>query len=110
MSGWLYLAIAIIAEVIATTALKSSDGMSRLVPALIVVCGYAIAFFCLSLTMRHIPMGLVYAIWSGVGVVLITIAGWLLFGEKLDLAAMLGMALIVSGVLVLNLLSGSASH
>jgi small multidrug resistance pump len=108
--NWLYLAVAIVAEVIATSALKASDGFSRLVPSLIVVAGYGIAFACLSLTLRTIPVGIAYAIWSGVGIVLIALAGRFLFGQVLDAPALLGMALIVAGVLVINVFSRSAVH
>lgn len=110
MKNWLYLSAAIVAEVAATSALKSSDGFSRFWPSLWVVVGYGLAFFFLSLTLRTIPVGVAYAIWSGVGVVLIALAGWLFFGQRLDAAAVVGMALIVSGVLVLNLFSGATPH
>ena len=104
----MYLAVAILAEVIATSALKASEGFSRLVPSLVVVAGYGIAFFCLSLTLRTIPVGIVYAIWSGVGIVLIALAGYFVFGQVLDAPALIGMGLIVAGVLVINLFSRSA--
>ena len=110
MKPWLILTLAIVAEVIATTALKASDGFTRLWPSLIVVLGYGTAFFCLSVTLRSIPIGVAYAIWSGVGVVLITVVAWLIFGQKLDAPAMIGMALIVAGVLVMNLFSRTTSH
>ena len=108
MANWVYLAVAIVAEVIATSALKASEGFSRLVPSLVVVAGYGIAFFCLSLTLRTIPVGIVYAIWSGVGIVLIALAGYFVFGQVLDAPALIGMGLIVAGVLVVNLFSRSA--
>ena len=108
MSNWVYLAVAILAEVIATSALNASEGFSRLVPSLVVVAGYGIAFFCLSLTLRTIPVGIVYAIWSGVGIVLIALAGYFVFGQVLDAPALIGMGLIVAGVLVINLFSRSA--
>lgn len=110
MPGWVYLVVAIAAEVMATTALKASDGMTRLLPGILVVIGYGIAFFCLALTMRHFAVGIVYAIWSGAGIVLITMVGWLWFGERPDLPAFIGMALIISGVLVLNLMSSTSAH
>jgi small multidrug resistance pump len=106
----LFLALAIVAEVIGTTALKASDGFTRLWPSLVTAIGYAASFYCMSLVVRAVPVGIVYAIWSGVGIVLISSIGWALYGEKLDWAALLGMALIVAGVLVLNLLSGSVRH
>jgi small multidrug resistance pump len=107
---WIYLSIAIVAEVIATTALKAAAGFTRPLPSLIVVTGYAIAFFCLSLTLRSVPIGIAYAIWSGVGIVLVSVAAWLLFGQRLDLPALLGIALIMAGVLVINLWSKSVTH
>lgn len=107
---WIYLAISIVAEVIATTALKAAAGFTRPLPSLVVVTGYAIAFFCLSLTLRHVPIGIAYAIWSGVGIVLVSVAAWLLFGQRLDLPALLGIALIMAGVLVINLWSKSVTH
>ncbi|MCT9114729.1 SMR family transporter [Cupriavidus gilardii] len=107
---WIYLAIAIVAEVIATTALKAAAGFTRPLPSVVVVTGYAIAFFCLSLTLRHVPIGIAYAIWSGVGIVLVSVAAWLLFGQRLDLPALLGIALIMAGVLVINLWSKSVTH
>jgi len=100
---WLYLAIAIVCEVIATSALKASEGFTRLTPSVLVVLGYVVAFYCLSLTLRSIPVGIVYAIWSGVGIVLISLVGWLMFGQTLSWAAMLGMAFITVGVMILNL-------
>ncbi|HEY9103864.1 multidrug efflux SMR transporter [Chitinimonas sp.] len=107
---WLYLLIAILAEVAATSALKLSEGFSRPWPSLVVVAGYGVAFYFLSLTLRSIPVGIAYAVWSGVGVVLIASIGWLWFGQKLDLPAILGMGLIVAGVLVLNLCSRTSGH
>ncbi|MTJ81026.1 MAG: QacE family quaternary ammonium compound efflux SMR transporter [Telmatospirillum sp.] len=107
MPAFLSLAIAIVAEVIATTSLKASEGFTRPWPSLLVVAGYGVSFYCLALTLRALPMGIVYAIWSGVGIVLITALGWVLFGQKLDLPALGGMALIIAGVLVINLFSGA---
>lgn len=101
------LALAIVAEVVGTTALKASAGFSRLVPSLVTVAGYTVAFLLMAVAMRTVPVGIIYAIWSGAGIVLIAAAGWLFFGETLDAPALLGIALIVAGVLVLNLLSGS---
>ena len=110
MSGYLYLAIAIVAEVIATTALKAADGFSKPLPLTLVVIGYGIAFWMLSLVMKSIPVGVTYAIWSGLGIVLISIASLLLYDQKLDLAALLGIGLIIAGVLVIQLFSGSSWH
>jgi small multidrug resistance pump len=110
MSGYLYLAIAIVAEVIATTALKAVVGFSKPLPLILVVIGYGIAFWMLSLVMKSIPVGVTYAIWSGLGIVLISIAGLLIYGQKLDLAALAGIGLIIAGVLVIQLFSGSTGH
>jgi len=103
--NWLYLAIAIVAEVVGTTALKASDGFTRFGASAVVVAGYGLAFYFLSLALRDIPVGVAYAIWSGVGIVLVSILGWWLFGQALDAAAVLGMALIIAGVVVLNAFS-----
>jgi small multidrug resistance pump len=108
--NWLYLAVAIVLEVIATSALKASDGFTRLLPSLVVVLGYSAAFYMLSITLRTMPVGVVYAIWSGVGVVLITIVGWLVFKQELDIPAFVGIAMISAGVIVLNFFSKSVSH
>jgi|TARA_A100001391_G_C4982332_1_gene255674 small multidrug resistance pump len=107
---WIYLAIAIIAEVIATSALKASHEFTRLVPTLIVVTGYLTAFYFLTLSLRVIPVGIAYAIWAGLGIVLIAIISWIVYGQKLDLPALLGMGLIISGVLVINLFSNTGGH
>lgn len=107
---YLFLAIAIIAEVIGTSALKASAGFTRLVPSLIVVVGYGTAFYFLSLALKFIPVGIAYAIWSGVGVALITLIGWWLFRQRLDLPALAGIALIVVGVIVIQLSSTPASQ
>jgi len=107
---YLYLGIAIVAEVAATTALKASDGFTRLLPSIGVVIGYAIAFYCLAFTLRTLPVGVAYAIWSGVGIVLVSLLGWLVYRQTLDAAALLGMGLIIAGVLVINLFSKTAGH
>lgn len=107
---WVYLGIAIIAEVIATSALKSAEGFTRLVPSAITVIGYAVAFYCLALTLREIPVGIVYAIWSGIGIVLISLVGALVFKQHLDGPAILGMALIIAGVVIMNVFSKSVGH
>ena len=108
--SYLYLAVAIIAEVIATSALKASDEFSKLVPSVIVVVGYGVAFYCLSMVLKTIPVGVAYAVWSGLGIVLISIVGLVMFGQKLDLAAIVGMVLIVSGVVVMNVFSKTVGH
>jgi len=110
MKQWLFLSIAIISEVVATSALKSSNGFSQFWPSLVVIGGYAAAFFFLSLTLRTIPVGVAYAIWSGVGIVLITVIGWLVLGQALDAPAIVGLALIILGVVVLNVFSKSLTH
>lgn len=102
--------MAIVSEVVATSSLKSSDGFSRFLPSVAVVVGYGIAFYCLALTLRVIPMGVVYAIWSGIGIVLITLVGWFLFDQKLDLPALLGIGLIGMGVVVMNVFSKTMGH
>jgi small multidrug resistance pump len=106
--GWI-LVLAILAEVLATSALKASNGFTRPAPSLIVIIGYIVAFYCLSLSLRTIPLGIVYAVWSGSGVALISLIGWLVYGQVLDLAAVVGLAMIVAGVIVLNL-GSMASH
>ena len=110
MKNWIFLCVAIIAEVIATSALKSSEGFSKPIASVIVVLGFIIAFYCLSLTLKTIPVGIAYAIWSGVGIVLVTTIAWIVFDQKLDVWGIVGIALIMSGVLVLNLLSKTSSH
>ncbi len=108
--NWLYLTIAIFSEVIATSALKASDGFTRLLPSMIVTIGYGSAFYFLSLTLRTIPVGVAYAVWSGVGVVLISLLGWVMYDQKLNFIAILGITLIILGVVILNLFSQSTNH
>ncbi|ALN79188.1 MULTISPECIES: DMT family transporter [Lysobacter] len=108
--GYLYLTIAIAAEVVATSALKASEGFTRTVPSLIVGIGYATAFYFLSLVLRTVPVGVAYAIWSGVGIVLIAAIGWLFMKQTLDAGALAGIGLIVAGVAVIQLFSKSAAH
>lgn len=110
MTSWIYLMIAIVAEVIATSALRASDGFERVLPSVIVVVGYSTAFYFLSMTLKTIPVGVAYAVWSGVGIVLISAVGWVMFGQKLDLGAVVGIALIAAGVIVLNVFSRSSAH
>jgi len=107
---YLYLAIAIVSEVFATSLLKASGEFTRLWPSLGVVLGYLVAFYFLTLTLRVIPVGVAYAIWSGVGIVLVTAAAWVFYGQKLDAPALAGSGLIVAGVLVINLFSKTAGH
>jgi len=108
--GYLYLGIAIVAEIVGTSALKASDGFSRLGPGLLTVLGYGVAFYFLSLTLRTIPVGVAYAVWSGLGIVLISLVGWLWFRQALDLPALIGLGLIVAGVIVLNVFSHTPVH
>lgn len=109
-SPYLPLGVAIVAEVIATSALKAAEGFTRPWPSLVVVAGYALAFYCLSLTLERIPVGVTYAIWSGAGIVLVALLGVVLYGQRLDLAALVGMALIVAGVVVINVFSSAVAH
>lgn len=108
--SYLYLFVAIVAEVTATSFMKESEGFTRPIPSLVTIGGYAVAFYFLSLTLREVPTGIAYAIWSGVGIVLIATIAWLFQGQKLDLPAMLGMGLIIAGVVVINLFSETAGR
>ncbi|AOW11906.1 hypothetical protein LPB72_02230 [Hydrogenophaga crassostreae] len=110
MNAWVTLSLAIAAEVVATSALKSSEGFTRAVPSLVVVLGYGLAIYLLSRVLATIPVGVAYAIWSGLGVVLITLVAWVVHGQRIDFAGMVGMGLIVAGVVVLNLFSSSTVH
>ncbi|MEE2763247.1 MAG: multidrug efflux SMR transporter [Pseudomonadota bacterium] len=110
MTNWVFLAMAIVAEVVATSSLKASEGFTRLWPSLVVVVGYGVAFYLLGLALRTIPVGTAYAIWAGLGIVLVAAAGWLVFGQKMDAWGIVGMVLIVSGVFVLNVLSKTSVH
>ena len=108
--NYLYLSIAIVSEVIATSTMKASEGFTRLVPSLVVVVGYVSTFYFLSLTLRTIPVGIAYAIWAGAGIALVTAVAWIVYKQRLDLPAIMGISLIVAGVLVLNLFSKSVAH
>ncbi len=108
--NYFYLVVAILFEVIATTALKQTEGFSRLVPSLVSIAGYSLAFYFLSLPLRTLPVGVVYAIWCGGGIILITAIGWVYFRQALDLPAVIGIALIMAGVLVINLFSKTLLH
>ncbi len=107
---YVFLAISIVAEVIATSALKASEGFTKTAPSIVVVVGYGIAFHFLSLTLKTIPVGVAYAIWAGAGVSLVAVVGWILFGQKLDTPAIIGMAMIVGGVVVMQAFSKSTGH
>ena len=107
---YLYLLIAIVCEVVATSALKQADGFSRLWPSLVCIADYGAAFYLLSILLKTMPVGVVYAIWSGAGIVLIAAVGWFWFKQSLDIAAIIGLILIVAGVLIVNLFSSSVGH
>lgn len=109
MQYW-YLAVAIMAEVIATSALKSADGFSRVGPGLLVVSGYGLAFYLLALVLKTMPVGITYALWSGIGIALVSLIGFVLYREVPDFPAVLGMSMIVGGVLVIHLFSDSVQH
>jgi len=106
----LLLLLAILAETAATTALKAAAGFTRPLPSLLTVAGYAVSFYCLSLALRSIPIGVAYAIWSGIGIVLVSLLAWLLYRQVLDLPALIGIALILAGVAVINLFSRASGH
>ncbi len=106
---YVYLAIAILAEVTATTALKATEEFTRLVPSVIAVTGYCIAIYFMTLVLRVIPVGITYAVWSGLGIVLVAISSYFLYKQTLDLPAMIGIGLIISGVIVLNVFSKSVN-
>ena len=110
MQPWIFLAVAIVSEVIATSFLKAAEGFTRLWPSLVVVTGYLLAFYLLSLTLKTIPVGVAYAIWSGVGIVLIALSGWLFLGQSLDMPAVIGLSLIIAGVAVINVFSRTVTH
>ncbi|AZM97206.1 DMT family transporter [Vreelandella venusta] len=107
---FVYLVLAIVAEVIATSALKSSVGFTRPLPSIMVVVGYGVAFYLLSLVLRTLPVGIAYAIWAGLGIVLVTLVGIVVFGEKPDLPAVIGISLIVAGVVILQVFSKMNVH
>lgn len=107
---WVYLGIAILAEVAATSALKATQGFTRPQAVLLVVAGYSLAFFCFSLTLRTIPLSVAYALWSGVGLVLLALVGRFVYDQRLDRPAMLGLSLILAGIVILNLFSNSLDH
>jgi small multidrug resistance pump len=107
---YLYLAMAIVAEVIATSALKASDEFSELYPSIVVVVGYGISFHFLTLVLRTLPVGITYAVWSGVGIVLVAVVGAFYYKQVPDMPAVLGMALIVAGVAIIHVFSKTVSH
>jgi small multidrug resistance pump len=107
---YLYLILAVAAETIGTTALQASQQFTRFWPSVITVAAYALAFYLLGLSLRYMPVGVLYAIWSGLGIVLIAAIGWIVFRQPLDLPALLGIALIVTGIVVIQLFSRAATH
>lgn len=110
MTHWIYLSVAILSEVVATSALKASDGFARPWPSLVVVLGYGLAFYFLALTLRVVPVGIAYAIWAGAGIALIALIGWVVFGQRLDGPALTGLALIVAGIVVMQVFSDTTGH
>lgn len=107
---YIYLFFAVLAETVGTTALQASQQFTRIGPSVLVVVSYAISFYLLGMTLKYMPVGIVYALWSGLGIVLIALIGLVVFGQKLDLAAMLGLAMIVAGIAIIHLFSTSTSH
>ena len=110
LKSYFILAFAIACEVIATTALVRSEGFTKMNPLAVMIIGYGIAFYCLSIVSKSIPIGITYALWSGLGIVLISFMGWIYLNQRLDLPAQIGIALIILGVIVINLFSKSVSH
>lgn len=108
--AYIYLFVAIVAEVLGTSALKASQEFTRFWPSLAVVVGYALTFYMLTLVLRTIPVGIAYALWAGLGIVLVTLIGVVVFGEKLDLPAVLGLAMIIAGVVVIQVFSRVSAH
>jgi multidrug transporter EmrE-like cation transporter len=110
MPAYAILALAIVGEVVATSAMKASEGFTKLGPSILVLVGYAAAFFFLSQVLDRIPVGIAYAVWAGGGIVLVALVAWIVYGQRPDLAGFVGMGLILAGVLVLNLLSKTSAH
>lgn len=106
---WVYLALAICFELLGTSSLKSTVGFTKLVPSVLTLFGYAVAFYFLSLSLEEIPIGIAYAIWSAVGIVLVAIIGYFVYGQALDKPAILGMGLIIVGVVIMNTMSKSTA-
>ena len=107
---YIYLIIAVAAETIGTSSIQASQQFTKLGPSLLAATSFAIAFYFLSLSLKVLPVGIMYALWSGLGIIFIAIIGWVYFGQKLDLAAVLGIAMILAGIIVINLFSSTASH
>ena len=107
---YLYLAIAVAFETIGTSAMQASQQFTRLWPSVLVIIGYAISFYFMALTLRYMPVGIVYALWSGLGIILIALIGYSIFGQKLDLPAIAGLGLIIAGIVVIQLFSNATAH
>ncbi len=107
---YLFLTIAIIAEVAATSALKASDEFTKIIPTMIVIVGYGTAFYFMTLVFRVLPIGITYAVWSGLGIVLVAMVGFIFYKQTLDIPAIIGMGLIISGVIVINIFSKAVNH
>ena len=110
MNHWLALSIAIVAEVIATSTMKSTNEFTRLWPSLVVVIGYGTGFYFMAISMRVLPVGIMYAIWAGMGIVLVSVIGWVIYKQVLDMPAIIGIALIIAGVIVINVFSKAIIH
>lgn len=110
MNAWLLLSLAICSEVMATIALKSSDNFTKVLPSVIVVLGYGVAFYLLTLTIDKIPLGIAYAVWAGMGIVLVSALSWLIYDQQLDISALIGIAFIVTGVVIIHLFSNATTH
>lgn len=110
MKNWLFLTTAILGEVVATSTLKSTHGFTKLFPSIIVLIGYGVSFYFLSLALKSIPVGIAYAVWAGLGVAIVTLIAWVVYGQKIDCWGFVGISLIVCGVAVLNLLSKTSAH
>ena len=108
--AWVYLGIAVIAEVVGTIALKASDGFSNSTASTVCIVGYCVAFYCLAEVVKTIPVGIAYAVWAGVGIILVTILGAFWFKQVPDIAAIVGIAFIIIGVVIINLFSNAISH
>jgi len=107
---WLFLFAAILSEVTATSSLKASEGFTKVIPSVIVVVGYGLSFYFLSLVLKAIPIGIAYAVWAGLGIVLLALVGWIFFGQALDTPALIGIALILAGVIIMNVFSTAVAH
>jgi len=110
MNHWLALAIAIVAEVIATSTMKATNEFTRFWPSVVVILGYGTGFYFMTISMRVLPIGIMYALWSGVGILVVSIMGWVIYRQALDIPAIIGMSFIVAGVVIINVFSKSIGH